>query len=182
VQAWTSQSSAPVAVWNDERPRSTWSEQLYLVERLEPEPALIPTNIEDRALMFGYCMNSVGRMALVGHDGSWCSTRPWQIRRVTTLRARLRPTWVENMDMASLLLKPPGASSLRFCGCLTPSWRNKHALARSFRWRSHVALDIYWSTFAVISNRCRQSCALSLSRSACHSRTSIRYSCAATPA
>jgi hypothetical protein len=36
LQAWTSQSSAPVAVWNDERPRSTWIEQLFLVERLAP--------------------------------------------------------------------------------------------------------------------------------------------------
>lgn len=53
--AWTSQSSAPVAVWNDERPRSTWIEQLYLAERLAPQPALIPQNAEDRILMFGLC-------------------------------------------------------------------------------------------------------------------------------
>ena len=26
---WTAQASAPVAIWNDERPRSTWIEQLY---------------------------------------------------------------------------------------------------------------------------------------------------------
>src|SRR5437762_850896 len=51
---WTAQQSAPVAIWNDERPRSTWIEQLYLAERLQPTPALIPTNIEDRVLMFGY--------------------------------------------------------------------------------------------------------------------------------
>jgi len=50
---WTAQASAPVAIWNDERPRSTWIEQLFLAERLQPEPALIPANIEDRALMFG---------------------------------------------------------------------------------------------------------------------------------
>src|SRR5215510_4929046 len=60
LQAWTSQSSAPVAIWNDERPRSTWIEQLYLVERIAPEPALIPTNSEDRALMFGYCNEICG--------------------------------------------------------------------------------------------------------------------------
>ena len=50
---WTAQSSAPVAIWNDERPRSTWIEQLYLAERLQPEPALIPANAGDRVLMFG---------------------------------------------------------------------------------------------------------------------------------
>ena len=51
---WTAQQSAPVAIWNDERPRSTWIEQLYLAERLQPTPALSPANIEDRVLMFGY--------------------------------------------------------------------------------------------------------------------------------
>jgi glutathione S-transferase len=60
LQAWTSQSSAPVAVWNDERPRSTWIEQVFLVERLAPQPTLIPADIDERALMFGYCNEICG--------------------------------------------------------------------------------------------------------------------------
>jgi hypothetical protein len=52
---WTAQTSAPVAVWNNERPRSSWMEQLYLAERLSPQPALIPAGLEDRVLMFGLC-------------------------------------------------------------------------------------------------------------------------------
>src|SRR5438105_2628054 len=50
---WTAQSSAPVAIWNDERPRSTWIEQLFLAERLQPQPAPIPADPDDRVLMFG---------------------------------------------------------------------------------------------------------------------------------
>ena len=42
LQAWSGQSSAPVVAWNDERPRSTWIDQLNLAERLQPEPPLIP--------------------------------------------------------------------------------------------------------------------------------------------
>jgi hypothetical protein len=53
--AWTAQTSAPVAVWNDERPRSSWLEQLYLAERLAPQPALIPSDLPDRVQMFGLC-------------------------------------------------------------------------------------------------------------------------------
>src|SRR5260370_26830424 len=30
------------------------NDQLILAERIAPEPALIPSNIEDRALMYGY--------------------------------------------------------------------------------------------------------------------------------
>ena len=37
LQEWTSQSSAPVAIWNDERPRSAWNEQVY-VERVAEFP------------------------------------------------------------------------------------------------------------------------------------------------
>jgi glutathione S-transferase len=57
---WSAQATAPVFAWNDEPPRSTWIQQLYLAERLEPTPALIPTNIEERALMFGYCNELCG--------------------------------------------------------------------------------------------------------------------------
>jgi hypothetical protein len=61
---WTAQSSAPVAIWNDERPRSTWIEQLYLAERLQPEPALIPTNADDRVAMFGISNEICGENGL----------------------------------------------------------------------------------------------------------------------
>ena len=40
--AWTAQASAPAIAWNDELPKSNWAEQLYLAERIQPEPALIP--------------------------------------------------------------------------------------------------------------------------------------------
>ena len=53
LMAWTGQSSAPVAIWNDERPRSSWIDQINLAERLKPEPALLPSAISDRILMFG---------------------------------------------------------------------------------------------------------------------------------
>ena len=51
--AWTGQSSAPVAIWNDELPRSKWIEQIFLAERLDPEPRLVPEDIEQRMRMFG---------------------------------------------------------------------------------------------------------------------------------
>jgi hypothetical protein len=40
-------------IYNDERPRSVWSDQLFLAERLQANPTLVPSNIEDRVLMFG---------------------------------------------------------------------------------------------------------------------------------
>ena len=37
---WTAQATAPVAIWNDEPPRSTWIEQLLLAERLATDASL----------------------------------------------------------------------------------------------------------------------------------------------
>src|SRR5260370_23872005 len=60
LQEWSGQDSFPVMAWNDERPISTWIDQLNLAERLAPKPRLIPVQLEDRILMFGYCNELCG--------------------------------------------------------------------------------------------------------------------------
>lgn len=55
LQAWTGQSSAPVAVWEDEPPCTTSRAILWLAERLAPEPPLVPSDAEERALCLGIC-------------------------------------------------------------------------------------------------------------------------------
>ena len=42
LRAWAGQRSGPVAIYDDERPRSGWAEILLLAERLAPEPPLLP--------------------------------------------------------------------------------------------------------------------------------------------
>ena len=53
IVAWSGQNSAPVVAWQDEPPINRWIDILNLAERLAPEPALIPENAWDRAVMFG---------------------------------------------------------------------------------------------------------------------------------
>lgn len=62
---WTGQASAPVVIWNDERPRSSWIDQLNLAERLAPEPRLVPDDLEERARMFGLANELLGENGLV---------------------------------------------------------------------------------------------------------------------
>lgn len=62
--AWTAQSSAPVAVWEDERPRASWIDQLNLAERLAPEPRLVPEDFEARVRMFGLINEIAGENGL----------------------------------------------------------------------------------------------------------------------
>lgn len=51
--ALTAQRSAPVLWWQAERPRSAWTEQLYLAERVGSGPRLIPEGRAEREGMFG---------------------------------------------------------------------------------------------------------------------------------
>ncbi len=64
LQAWSGQDSFPIMAWHDERPRTTWIDQLCLAERLAPSPRLIPERLEDRVAMFGYSHEICGENGL----------------------------------------------------------------------------------------------------------------------
>ena len=61
---WTKQATAPVFIYDEERPRSIWNDQLYLAERLQPNPPLIPADIGERVLMFGLANELCGENGL----------------------------------------------------------------------------------------------------------------------
>src|SRR5579875_3009790 len=58
--AWTGMRNAPIAVFDDEPPQSTWHEILLLAERLGSGPSLIPDDEIDRALMMGFSTEICG--------------------------------------------------------------------------------------------------------------------------
>jgi glutathione S-transferase len=64
LKEWAGQRSAPVLVYENERPRSGWAEILLLAERLAPAPSLVPTNPADRALAFGLAHEICGEGGL----------------------------------------------------------------------------------------------------------------------
>ena len=151
LQEWTLQTSAPVAVWNEERPRSTWNEQLYLVERLAPQPSLVPDDEADRILMFGLCNE------LCGEEGfGW-----W--RRIMVVQGILsNPETGEQGKAAASYLgdkygySPASAEAgprrvARILRTLSTRLAEQQAQGRQYFLGDHLsALDIYWSTFAVL--------------------------------
>ncbi|MEM9256617.1 MAG: hypothetical protein AAGA91_14315 [Pseudomonadota bacterium] len=50
---WTGQTSAPVVMYDSERPRITWDSMLWHAEQLVPEPRLIPADAREQAAVFG---------------------------------------------------------------------------------------------------------------------------------
>jgi hypothetical protein len=151
LKEWTSQSSAPVAIWNDERPRSTWTEQLSLAERLESTPSLIPANIDDRVEMFGYC-NEIG-----GENGFGWSKRLLMVHSMLTnsqIDEGTRAFWGGFGDKYGYSPEAaeaaPGrmAEILRTLGAKLEQQRAKGS--KFFIGNQLSALDIFWSTFAAL--------------------------------
>ncbi len=64
LKEWAGQRSAPVAVYENEPPRSGWAEILLLAERLAPTPSLLPGDPADRALVFGLAHEILGEQGL----------------------------------------------------------------------------------------------------------------------
>jgi glutathione S-transferase len=53
LKTWAGERSGPVAIYEQERPRSRWDEILLLTERLAPTPSLLPADPAERALVVG---------------------------------------------------------------------------------------------------------------------------------
>jgi glutathione S-transferase len=148
---WSSQTTAPVFVYENERPRSLWNDQLYLAERLAPDPRLIPDKLEPRALMFGLSNE------LCGENGfGWA-------RRLMMLHSTLsNPNAPEAAKSgAGFLGRKYGygaaaaevapkrvAEILHALNKQLESQRSKGS--RFFIGDSLSALDIYWAAFAAL--------------------------------
>jgi glutathione S-transferase len=146
---WTAQTSAPVAVWNDERPRSSWLEQLYLAERLGQQPSLVPAGLENRVLMFGLCNE------LCSENGF-----AWNLRTTAFHRAMTETNADESGRRIShklagkygydpALVGPAREQMIAIVRRLRAQLANQiHSGSRFLVGEDLSALDIYWATFA----------------------------------
>ena len=151
LREWTAQSSAPVAIWNDEPPRSKWFEQLALAERLEPNPPLIPNNIEDRMHMFGYCNE------ICGESGYAWSKRLMMVHSMLTnpdVDDGTKAFWAGFGNKYGYSPEAAEAAPERMAtivGSLASQLeQQKTEGSRFFIGNQLSALDIYWATFAAL--------------------------------
>lgn len=68
---WVGGITAPVAVLDDENPRTGWVEILLMAERLAPDPSLLPPDPLERAVMMGLSHELLG-------EGGLCWSRRLQ--------------------------------------------------------------------------------------------------------
>ncbi len=65
IKAWTRTRNAPVAIHDDEPPRSGWAEILELAERVETRTPLVPAEVDTRIRMFGLAHEIMGEGGLL---------------------------------------------------------------------------------------------------------------------
>ena len=151
LMEWSAQATAPVFAWNDEPPRSTWIQQLFLAERLQPNPPLIPANIEDRVLMFGYCNELCGE-----HGFGWSKrlllvhptlTNPSADEQSKAFSKYIGDKYGYNREEAEAA-SARCAAILRFLNARLEQQRAKGS--QFFIGNQLSALDIYWAAFAAL--------------------------------
>ncbi len=144
---WTAQSSAPVVIWNDERPRSQWNDQLYLAERLSPEPRLIPSDSEDRVRMFGLANELLGEGGLCYLKRHFMVSVPLESRAEDSSERELFSFLGSKYGYDKNELK---TNSVRIVGILesmSAQLTAQRALGRRYLIGDQLsALDIYWAT------------------------------------
>jgi glutathione S-transferase len=151
--AWTGHRNAPIAVYEDEMPRTGWVEILHLAERLAPEPSLIPADPTLRALCFGLCHE------LMSEDGfGWC-------RRLMLFRHSIgdvedppesrQPALGRMFRQYGYSLAGARRASKRIAeilGVLSHQLRRQHEAGHAYLMGAELtALDLYWAAMAGIA-------------------------------
>jgi glutathione S-transferase len=151
LAAWTGQTSAPVAVWNDEAPRTTSREILFLAERVAPEPALLPEDAGERALVQGLCDEIHGELGF-----GWC-------RRLMMLHGILPHVDAKDPAAAGVVrigkkygydggvAEQARARCVGILELLAGRLESQQAAGRRFLVGDRLsAADLYWATFAAL--------------------------------
>jgi len=149
LKEWTALTSGPVAILDDERPRVTWIEQLYLAERMTGVPQLIPHDIDDRVLMFGLINE------LCGENGFGWNLRMRATHAIlndpaaTPFARALASTLASKYGYDPALITAARAQMTGIVTRLREQLAAQHRAGKRFLIGDTLsALDIYWAALA----------------------------------
>lgn len=145
---WTGAANAPTAVYEDERPRSERHAILFLAERLAPNPPLVPSDPEQRALCLGLANEVAGELGF-----GWCR-RLMLLQPAASAPPALRKTLEALNARYASPDYPPARAAERCAEIMRALARRLHAQrARGSDYLLGDALsvaDLTWATFAVM--------------------------------
>jgi glutathione S-transferase len=148
--AWTGESNAPQAVYQDERARSGWSDIILLAERLGRGDSLLPDDSAERAQMFGLIHE------LAGEDGFGWNRRLMLLAPIMSLPEDhpARATFgamAMRYGFDPRLAEAAPARAAAVLGLIRDQLRAQRDVGREFLIGTRLsALDIYWAAFAAL--------------------------------
>ena len=153
LRAWTGYDNAPQAIYGTEPARIHISEILFLAERLEPNPPLVPADPHERALAFGLLHEIGGEMGF-----AWCR-RLQLFHSILSLPDGVAPAAV--LESVSRMATKYGYSPeqakradrrvVEILALLSDILREQRERGRDFMVGDRLsAADIYWATFAAM--------------------------------
>jgi glutathione S-transferase len=147
VKTLTGQETLPVVLWNDERPRANWLEQLMLAERISQQPRLLPADPLERA-------------RVVGLIAELCSESGFGWHRRVMMIARLlsEPAFGEReRGIGQYLAKKyrhdtdSAQASTKHCEAVVATFAGLQAGGNHYLLGSNLtALDLAWAAFAAL--------------------------------
>ena len=147
IKTLTGQASLPVVFWNDERPRSNWLDQLVLLERIAPDPRLLPDDPAERA-------------RVVGLISELCSEAGfgWHRRVIMIARLLTEPTFGERERVIGHYLSQKYRhntdtveASTKRCEEIVATFGGLAASGQDYLSGSNLtALDLAWTAFATL--------------------------------
>ncbi|MEM7410773.1 MAG: glutathione S-transferase C-terminal domain-containing protein [Myxococcota bacterium] len=150
--AWTGHRNAPVVVFDEQPPRTGWSEILWLAEHLAPEPSLLPDASEDRVACYGLSH------LLMGEGGfGWCR-RLMMFHGLMDAEGKLpealQPTlgrMVVQYGYSRAAAEVAERRVVEILGLLSDRLAAQRAAGRDFLVGDRLsALDIYWAAMAAL--------------------------------
>jgi glutathione S-transferase len=146
--AWTGAANAPTAMYDEERARTDRFAILHLAERLAPNPPLLPSGVEERALCMGLANEVAGELGF-----GWC--RRLMLLEVTPQTPPAARAMLESLQARYASPDFPPARAAERCAEIMRAFARRLRAQRA-RGSDYLlgdtltVADLYWATFAVM--------------------------------
>lgn len=145
LRAWTGHRNAPLLIADDGEPRAHWLDILQFIERLQPEPGLIPKRMAERITMLGMLHEVAGYKGL----GWYRRLLVFQPLMENPESRALVASMATAYGYSDAELRVAEARCVEVLSLLSEQLRQQAARGRAFFFGETLsALDLYWAAFS----------------------------------
>ncbi len=150
LAAWTGETNAPQAVWNDEAACCGWREIIALAEKLAPQPSLLPSDPGEQRLMLELLEELAGENGFGWSRRLMLFTGLVGLPEENPMRERME-RMANRYGYDEETVAGAAERAANILTKITTQWRLQGEAGRKFLIGNQLsALDIYWAAFAAL--------------------------------